>query len=664
MAGFGSFMSGFAGGLEAGDKIRTNRQLEKYRKSAIKRMEREDNINALELDEYYKANPGIARPEAPSEGMDDPFILRVTSKLKGMFGKPKALPAAPTGPAEEYGPPSPPPPMTMGMDVESASPGLSRTYASSPDEMTYADGGRPRKYADAGAIPARGSPDFTGPPRNLPEEQLAEIERLRLERQAAQAAARANPVPAGTPEYTPGDPSRYRTPEMRPGAGAVGQDAVAASARTGTAASQAATRGAASRAAYYARNAAGAAARGAARVALPAALGATAYEAANTDTEDYRKRFGLETKDPSLLGDIGVRALGAGSDLANMATFGLLGKYAFADKQDKPAQAIPAPAGGTSTTETIPPPSGGGPRRGGRRNPKVTTPTEAPPEPTGETPSLEQAGEAVSQMSPVDVPNYTKDDWADFRVKATRGLMERGMSAADAFDKVDQQVMGLQQRGFLSFAKQGLARLQYGDPRGAASLFRAAFQYFPTGTDVKFGMQNNTLFAMSIDEKTGQPVGNPMALTRESVATMIENFTNPAAFRTWLGDRRQAQLLLRELVNVKEPNAATSREVDIANAQAGQTRAQAALTNAEAAMLNAQKKGGIDVNSADWGRFESRLDEVIGMLQLGDPAQALEIRSKIAQAKMANPDVDNETVIAGMLQAMNIDTEMLRGSGE
>lgn len=653
MAGFGSLMGGFAAGLEAGDKLRTNRQLEKYRKSAIKRMEREDNINALELDEYYKANPGIARPEAPSEGMDDPFILRVTSKLKGMFGKPKALPAAPTGAGlgtsvgeGMAGPPSPTPSFAAPLDS-------SLEGEPSYDQM-YADGGRLRKYADAGLV---------GPPRNLPADQVAEIERLRLERQAAQAAARANPVPAGTPEYTPGDPSRYRSPEMRPGAGAVGQDAVAASARTGSAATQPAARSAAGRAAYYAKNAAGTAARGAARAALPLALGATAYEVANTDTEDYRKRFGLETNDPSLWGDIGVRALGAGSDLANLATFGLLGKY-FVDKQDKPAQAIPAPAGDTSTTETIPPPGGGGPRRGGRRNPKVTTPTEAPPEPTGETPSLEQAGEAVSQMSPVDVPNYTKDDWADFRVKATRGLMERGMSAADAFDKVDQQVMGLQQRGFLNFAKQGLARMQYGDPRGAASLFRAAFQYFPTGTDVKFGMQNNTLFAMSVDEKTGQPTGNPMALTRESVGTMIENFSNPAAFRTWLGDRRQAQLLLRELINVKEPNAATGREVDIANARAGETRAQAALTAAEAARLNAQKKGGIDVNSADWGRFESRLDEVIGMLQLGDPAQALEIRSKIAQAKMANPDVDNETVIAGMLQAMNIDTEMLRGSGD
>jgi hypothetical protein len=69
------------------------------------------------------------------------------------------------------------------------------------------------------------------------------------------------------------------------------------------------------------------------------ALGTTAVDTATTPTEDYRKRFGMETDDPSLMGDIGVRALGAASDLGNNITLGLAGKL-FRDKQE----AVTAPA--------------------------------------------------------------------------------------------------------------------------------------------------------------------------------------------------------------------------------------------------------------------------------------------------------------------------------
>lgn len=66
------------------------------------------------------------------------------------------------------------------------------------------------------------------------------------------------------------------------------------------------------------------------------ALADTAYTGFNTSTEDYRKRFGLETDDPSLLGDVGVRTLGAASDLGNAMTLGLASKF-FRDKQDEAA---------------------------------------------------------------------------------------------------------------------------------------------------------------------------------------------------------------------------------------------------------------------------------------------------------------------------------------
>lgn len=56
------------------------------------------------------------------------------------------------------------------------------------------------------------------------------------------------------------------------------------------------------------------------------ALGAGAKEGLDTDTETYRNRFNLQTDDPSVVGDLGVRALGVASDVVNSASFGGLRK--------------------------------------------------------------------------------------------------------------------------------------------------------------------------------------------------------------------------------------------------------------------------------------------------------------------------------------------------
>jgi hypothetical protein len=79
-----------------------------------------------------------------------------------------------------------------------------------------------------------------------------------------------------------------------------------------------------------------------AKAGTVAALGATANDVWNTPTEDYRKRFGAETNDPSLVGDVGIRALGAASDLGNNMTLGLSGKYF----QDKQAASVPSSSTG------------------------------------------------------------------------------------------------------------------------------------------------------------------------------------------------------------------------------------------------------------------------------------------------------------------------------
>lgn len=83
------------------------------------------------------------------------------------------------------------------------------------------------------------------------------------------------------------------------------------------------------------------------KAGVAGALGMTAYDTATTPTEDYRTRFGMETDDPSLGGDLVARGLGAASDLGNTLTFGAASSL-FRDKQkaraDAPAKAAEAAA--------------------------------------------------------------------------------------------------------------------------------------------------------------------------------------------------------------------------------------------------------------------------------------------------------------------------------
>lgn len=60
-------------------------------------------------------------------------------------------------------------------------------------------------------------------------------------------------------------------------------------------------------------------------IGLGAATLGSAADTFSTPTETYRRRFGMETKDPSLAGDLGARALGAATDLADNLTGGFFG---------------------------------------------------------------------------------------------------------------------------------------------------------------------------------------------------------------------------------------------------------------------------------------------------------------------------------------------------
>lgn len=116
-------------------------------------------------------------------------------------------------------------------------------------------------------------------------------------------------------------------------------------------------------------------------VALPATLAGTASAVAETPTSDYEKRFGfapnLMEGVGGLVRDVGVRALGAASDLGDTLTLGLAGKHLYADKQANAAAAAPVSAFASAPTTSQTQSAAGAGR--GAINPAPVNPNAQPP---------------------------------------------------------------------------------------------------------------------------------------------------------------------------------------------------------------------------------------------------------------------------------------------
>ena len=137
------------------------------------------------------------------------------------------------------------------------------------------------------------------------------------------------------PKYNPanGSPEAKAWQAQRAGTTAP----AAAAAPAGAPAPAAAPQGAGYRAGAALGRAAAPLLKAAGSVAMPAVLAGTAGTVGDTPTSDYESRFGFSPNTTEgvrgLARDVGVRALGAASDLGDALTFGLAGKHLYADKQ-------------------------------------------------------------------------------------------------------------------------------------------------------------------------------------------------------------------------------------------------------------------------------------------------------------------------------------------
>lgn len=388
------------------------------------------------------------------------------------------------------------------------------------------------------------------------------------------------------------------------------------------------------------------------RAAAPIALGATALDVAQTPTEQYRERFSMETDEPSFWGDVGVRALGAASDLGNAMTLGYAGRHyrdlqpneepkAAARGRPDVALALDENAPTEETTPTVTSPDGGG----GAATPQSGAPFAGPPEP-------DQAAARLGNIDamPDDMPAMGTRDWIAYREEMVPALMMQGMSASEAH----QEVSAMQHQGFVRYGQQAAMMLGAGNVQGAARALKAAYQYFPNGADVKFGFQGDNLVAYATDEETGETSGTPQVITPEYLGSMMTNFQSPERFLAWTKDWRDEAFTRREYEEVTRPNAQNlmdyrNRSLDIAGQNAASNWLEAMTDMGGGGMTDSSLRAGDEA-------FRERVE----MLGLEDEAAADELARVMSAIRRQIPVqriTDNEIIndVMGAYAAGNLD---------
>jgi hypothetical protein len=223
------------------------------------------------------------------------------------------------------------------------------------------------------------------------------------------------------------------------------------------------------------------------------------------------------------------------------------------------------------------------------------------------TPDPEQAAARLGnvEIMPEDMPNMSTRDWVAYRAEVVPALMMQGLSAADAH----KQVSSMQHEGFTRYAQQAAMMLQAGNQKGAARALRAAYQYFPNGSDVKFGFQNGHLVGVGLNEETGEPMGKPQVISPEYLAAMVTNFQDPSKFLAWTKDWRDEAFRERTYNEVTRPTAQHTMDYQSGMLDVARQNAAANELSAAASFRNAQARG------AQGGATQEDYDRASGMFR-------------------------------------------------
>lgn len=390
----------------------------------------------------------------------------------------------------------------------------------------------------------------------------------------------------------------------------------------------------------------------AARGGVALGYGLAAADTATTDTEDYQRRFegvpGLgwtqyqEDDSPGKMfaRDLGTRAVGALTDLGEVFSFGAAGDEKFADQAPERRAAIRASDVAKPEPEQVTP-----------AQPAPRTPAAAPAAPAA--PQAPEVTGGPNQLAdapitdPGEMPTMNTEEWVAYRAASVESMLMQGMTLPEAHDAVTS----MQQKGFLNYGTQALQFLAAGDPARASMALKAAYQYFPNGADVRFGITKDkagqpALVAMGSDEQTGEPTGEPMLITGERLAVMMENMSDPAAFRTWTKDWREFEQDLRRYYEMEKPQAESENIYRDRMGRAALNRSEADIIGAIAGGSGGRKRTDVDRNSA---ALRTAVAES-GLLE-GIDAQTQRYLTRVMEALYLNYDMAQNEIIEEVMVA-------------
>ena len=163
------------------------------------------------------------------------------------------------------------------------------------------------------------------------------------------------------------------------------------------------------------------------------------------------------------------------------------------------------------------------------------------------------------KVPPKQVPNMTTDQWKDHRRDVMEAAIEAGMDGTSALELANDKVTLMQQKGFDNYANQALLMMEAGNIEDAMTAMRAAWQYFPNGTDVEFGTHKDRNGQLQIigfgrDEHTEELIpGSEMVMNPERLAVLREQAKNPNAWRSWTMDHLKHEQDVRAYEETEKP---------------------------------------------------------------------------------------------------------------
>lgn len=211
-------------------------------------------------------------------------------------------------------------------------------------------------------------------------------------------------------------------------------------------------------------------------------------------------------------------------------------------------------------------------------------------------------------VRPEELPSMSTTDWSEYRMKMTMYAMQSGDGLNEAHKMVDDRITNMQMTGFQREGQKAMLYLQTGQNREAAMALRQAYQYFPNGVTVKFGTMTDpktgqpAIMTMGTDEETGEPTGSPMLITVERLTTMMENMSNPQAFRTWTKDGRDMQLKINELQSIDDYRQG-SLDISAANAETNRIDALSGAAGGGMTAGERRQRDGVYADAMDKSGF-------------------------------------------------------------